>query len=406
MEVFHKINAFKDSEEERLLKKVLKNIIESDKSVINLVIDSCNGKRGCTFSEASVELAPYVHEDFYADDFGLIPMKLLFKLCILEDFVGKGVDSAMDDKERAAAYLTIMEFIQERRMHGKAIKEISQTSDETSTSLTVALAQHLFSQLIPNKNYLVDGMAEKLPEKCPHCQANIEAGNTSLGSAFTWHGRAEVLVNETMAVRIVKEDSSQNEGTDENFGEDLDPEVKKRRSETEELPDTKTEICLECGDANKNVLLDLHTIDKVVAEAITNSFAQVNTKKSLDDLFIPTFSCSSDCVSVFLYHPTKDILLESTDLLNLWNVTFTENLLSLHTVVWLWLFLNFTTFMVSGTQLEENVKLDKSKFHEYMKDRLKFYQNLETGMPFCVKEAQRPVSEDLKLYCYIRQPRE
>ncbi|XP_033760844.1 uncharacterized protein LOC117342734 [Pecten maximus] len=434
-DLFGRIRRFKNSEEERLLKTSLKHIVQNDLPFINLVIDSCNGKRGGLFTEACVELSPYV-EDVGVDteEIGLINMRLLFKLDIFEKFLENGIDSVLNDTDIVTVFLTLLEFLRDRKVHGKAIKEIIKEAPG-KTTVMVALAQHLLSQLVPDKEYLVDSTAKQLPKKCPDCNVQIQAGNTSIGSLSTWHGRADILINKTIAVTVVEEDTetgnSSNDSKLRNSSNDtklrnslhdtdmenalndadlgsssdsinVEPSIKRRKTASNE----KTEIFIDVS-RGEDILTNLYTLDQIVAETVTNGFAQVNMDNLLSGLFIPTIGCTAGHASIFLYDPENDILLQAGELLQLWHVSPSERLLSVFSIVCLWLFLNFKTFSVKN--LKDKVKLDKSRFHEYMKYKLRFYKEIQIGMLSCTSTSPRPLgtlTQDLKMYCTFRKPSE
>lgn len=90
------------------------------------------------------------------------------------------------------------------------------------------------------------------------------------------------------------------------------------------------EVEVKNNKSNEQTLLNMHAIDQIVAESITNAFAQVNMNKPLSGWLIPTFRCTSEHVNVFLYDPVNDILLQSIELLQLWE---TEGALDIQSVV-------------------------------------------------------------------------
>ncbi|XP_021361986.1 uncharacterized protein LOC110455888 isoform X2 [Mizuhopecten yessoensis] len=79
---------------------------------------------------------------------------------------------------------------------------------------------------------------------------------------------------------------------------------------------------------------------QVIAETITNSFAQVNKHPSLSGLPIPAFGCTPGQILVFAYDSHNDMLLKKMVDMKL----FHEDV-SAATIVMLWLYINFTSFM-------------------------------------------------------------
>ncbi|KAJ8321691.1 hypothetical protein KUTeg_000162, partial [Tegillarca granosa] len=211
----------------------------------------------------------------------------------------------------------------------------------------VVLAQHLFSQLVPSKKYMVDQNAKQLPNFCLcSCKAKIISGKTGIGPGATWHGNADILLDQTMAVAVIDDDDGNDESSEEEFGE---PERKKTK--------------------NKK------TFDQIVSETITNAFAQVNMNNCLEGWLIQTFGCTSDFAYVFLYDPVNDLLMHSCPLLDLWPSPGTLNMRS---VITLWLFLNFSTFI--SKNLSEKFYLSESGFHKIVKEKLAFYKKIQTRM--------------------------
>ncbi|KAJ8321686.1 hypothetical protein KUTeg_000157, partial [Tegillarca granosa] len=182
----------------------------------------------------------------------------------------------------------------------------------------VVLAQHLFSQLVPSKKYMVDQNAKQLPNFCLcSCKAKIISGKTGIENkrpGATWHGNADILLDQTMAVALIDDDDGNDESSEEEFGE---PERKKTK--------------------NKK------TFDQIVSETITNAFAQVNMNNCLEGWLIQTFGCTSDFAYVFLYDPVNDLLMHSCPLLDLW-------------------------------------QSPESGFHKIVKEKLAFYKKIQTRM--------------------------
>ncbi|XP_069140907.1 uncharacterized protein [Argopecten irradians] len=194
----------------------------------------------------------------------------------------------------------------------------------------------------------------------------------STGSPRTWHGRADIVLNHTIAVSVGKKTSEENEDDDTNEDE---PRSKHRKLES-------TESCDMCGEVKANtkqegVLTDMKVLKQIFALAITNGFAQVNrTKGTLTHFLIPTIGVTSDHVSICLYDPENDYLLHSNEELELWCSEGETDKLNFNTVIVIWLFLNFTLF--TQKQVASLLDLDKSGLHEDLKHHLKYYKNAET----------------------------
>ena len=200
------------------------------------------------------------------------------------------------------------------------------------------------------------------------------------GSSTTWHGYANVLINQNIELSILERSAN--------------PEVKYGDTELKEEPDVPplkkerkssgcVSLCVEMigeqSEQNKNALLSMSSkvLDRVIAETITNAFVQVNRTSALSGWLIPTFSCTTEYISLFLYDPKNDILLQCLNVFPIWTK---DGSLNIETVVQLWMYLNFTFFMRKN--FADDYVLNKSRFHDHAKSMLKQYQEIESGRDF------------------------
>lgn len=102
--------------------------------------------------------------------------------------------------------------------------------------------------------------------------------------------------------------------------------------------------------------------NQLIAQTITNAFAQANKNELLSGIPIPAFGITPDKLYIFAYDCKNDVLLKKVDGLRIFDST---------TIVMLWLYLNFSIFMKKKiTDLKEHPKLCeyKAKFlSEYVK---------------------------------------
>ncbi|KAK3096040.1 hypothetical protein FSP39_022360 [Pinctada imbricata] len=117
-----------------------------------------------------------------------------------------------------------------------------------------------------------------------------------------------------------------------------------------------------------DILLSMNTVDQIMAETITNAFAQINANSVLKGLMIPSFGCTQDHVVIFLYDPENDILLQ-TNLINLFEV---PGQLSVSAIIEVWMFLNFAELL--KPDLAKKYKFESAKFHDSVKGYLSFYE--------------------------------
>ncbi|XP_033758781.1 uncharacterized protein LOC117341062 isoform X1 [Pecten maximus] len=201
---------------------------------------------------------------------------------------------------------------------------------------------------------------------------------------FTWHGRADVLLNQIIAVQILDEqvdaskiDSPLNtQDTNDSEQEDGEPAWKKLRPHSDGIISAVNAI--EVNSKNgKDTLYDLHVLDRIVAEAVTNSFTQVYSQASLADLLIPTVATTSKYFTILLYDPVNDILLQDVLRFSIWEYP-EDARLNLFSVVCLWLFFNFTTFVRKTSLWRNEIETVESEFHKILDLKLERYKKIST----------------------------
>ncbi|XP_033759076.1 uncharacterized protein LOC117341329 [Pecten maximus] len=212
---------FRGSEEEDTVKRVLKIIttetVSPTPAFVNLVIKNSNALDGTSFNDAYISLQPsYESMKAFESDCrrgypkpGLVYIKDILNISILEEFLAYRVDTFGKCPQPDVcwqAFLTLFNFLHEKRHHEEAIKKLLTTATHSinsnkETQILAGLAHHLFSQLIPGKQYEVDRYADQLSKECDcGCKAKICEGDTSVGSWRTWHGRIDIMLNQAIAV--------------------------------------------------------------------------------------------------------------------------------------------------------------------------------------------------------------
>ncbi|XP_033728815.1 uncharacterized protein LOC117317956 [Pecten maximus] len=326
---------------------------------------------------------------------GVVHIQDILNIQILQDFLKDGVD-AVEKYEGVCqqSFLMLLEFLREQVKHETAIQKLLttasfQTSGNKEMQIMAGLAHHLFSQLIPGKVYEVDKYAEQLQRECScGCKAKICTGDTSVGSPGTWHGRVDVILNNTIAVAHGNKQNTIDEAEDDDTDiqeavyDDTDedePQTKQRKVETDKSCDNCTEV--KATEKRDSVQPDIKVLKQIFAEAITNGFAQVNRdKNALSHFLIPTFGVTSDNVSICLYDPESDYLLLIREQHELW---WLDGRLDTVNLTIIWLFLNFTFF--TRKKLSDVVELDKSGLHKDLKEHLKFYRKAQTKANYVSK---------------------
>jgi hypothetical protein len=210
-----------------------------------------------------------------------------------------------------------------------------------------------------------------------------------IGSNGTWHGYVDIFLNQNVAVSVI--DSSRLYGNqkldeDDKVDDDDDDDDKSREipgpSSPKQLRIHKTNkihvpMCVEVENKTSS-LLHFDFLDKIIAETITNAFTQVNNSKALSGWLIPSFGCTLDHITVFLYDPTNDVLLQLTAQLPIWEIKGKALLDT--TVIHIWMLLNFTVFMHKN--IANEYEFNSSNFHNHAGTLLKEYRGLKAGEAF------------------------
>ncbi|XP_069125077.1 uncharacterized protein [Argopecten irradians] len=372
----NRLVAFRGTDEEACLKQSLKRPISADHSspagFFNLIIKWSNALLGTAFNDAWVSLKLTEdrlrrnYNEYGKAECGLVKFNSLLNVSILETFIRFGVDNIEKiDLDGRHAFLCILEFLR-----------------------------------VPGKVYEVDDKIGPGPIMCGcGCKAEICKGNTALGSCGTWHGRVDIYLNSKIPVVVqtqymtsqdVEEDDS---GDDEHNDEHI---MKQRRKENENFDENEEDPILKNGescdysaevkyeyDRNEDTVLMCQTgLQRVLVQAITNGFAQVNRNEiSLSQFFIPTFGATSNHVTICLYEPENDILLHIEKQLKLWmDSPNGTSELKVDTIVIIWLFLNFTIF--TPNCLHSLMEFKTSGMHKDLGQNLDLYKTTTTKVDY------------------------
>jgi hypothetical protein len=148
----------------------------------------------------------------------------------------------------------------------------------------------------------------------------------------------------------------------------------------------------------KTTPLHFNVFDQIIAETITNAFTQVNNSKTLTGWLIPSFGCTQDHITVLLYDPKNDVLLTLASQLHIWDeINVAE--MSLKTVVYIWMILNFTVFMHKN--IANEYRFNSSNFHNLAGSLLNKYWNLQAGKAISTDVSYSDVYYDLFLEAII-----
>ncbi|KAK3091734.1 hypothetical protein FSP39_022246 [Pinctada imbricata] len=385
-ETITNLQKFVGSAEEKRLVKGISFEFERQPDYFNVEIDNCNASKGVFFTQADVTLQYLTQYRLHSkldlevspeDYCRMVSYDDIFYMNPLKEVVEKGLTSLCfpEYKDYAPAFLALLKFFKNIDQHQSALYQVMQTY-EYDSHLTAALAYHLFSQLIPRHEYIVDKYSTHLPRVCPcSCKGTIKTGCTSLGSNDTWHGYVDMMLNQTIPVALLNKQETDSRDNN-NIGsttsgnkheeKEMDESPIKRRRQDE----THHEAAKSCDE-----LLSLHAMDQIIAKTITNAFVQLRNCEDLHKWLIPTIGCSADSIIVFMYNPQHDFLIQSSRLMSLWCGPDSKKL-NLGTVISIWMLINFKLF--TKPRLNEKLGFKKSRFCECAGQSLFFYQNIET----------------------------
>ncbi|OWF51278.1 uncharacterized protein LOC110449376 [Mizuhopecten yessoensis] len=272
----------------------------------------------------------------------------------------------------AAAFRLLEAYLKDFAYHHKCLEKVLFGSNdvmESSASATMVLNTHLFGPL-SDGNCIVDNHMSR-QEHCTcscGCGKEIKSGNTGIGVSSTWHGFVDMIVKEHLPVTISDmEEPSMDEDTTEEQDE----------GQEEMEKDTNT-FCVH--DKQKSVT------SRLIAETITNAFAQVNTNDSLAGLPIPTFGCAPRQISVYLYDCKNDVLLKKTLPLHLF-----KRKDSASAVVMLWLYMNFQLFMkrdVTDIEAHSDLSDFQAQFCSSDANIQEIYAKVKSGFTGCAHPDQ------------------
>ncbi|OWF56402.1 uncharacterized protein LOC110448033 [Mizuhopecten yessoensis] len=222
--------------------------------------------------------------------------------------------------EEIEAFGNLEKYLFDLDYHINCMKKVLQSSKDSrrmsGTEVVKVLNVHLFNPLSGGKCLIDTHITKEDSCVCScGCGIQMEKGPTGIGVESCWHGFVDMIVRGNQPVQVLQSTDPQEEVK-------MAVEVNK----DEHLFDFISSQSL--------------GYSQVIAETITNSFAQVNKHPSLSGLPIPAFGCTPGQILVFAYDSHNDMLLKKMVDMKL----FHEDV-SAATIVMLWLYINFTSFM-------------------------------------------------------------
>lgn len=226
------------------------------------------------------------------------------------------------------------------------------------------------------------------------------------GSAPIWHGYADILLSQKIAVSVLpkpptsdEETQSNDAATEDTEGPSASKRMCKNDQDSEDAKDTekKPSNFTFCVEVKKNGIMDCSVSKQIIAQTITNAFAELNENKELSGWLIPTFGCTKDDLVVFLYDPKNDVLLQCESEIPIW----VGNTLSLNAIIQVWMLLNFPIF--TKKNLADNYEMEKSNFHNLVQKMLPLYWSINrhnnfTGKSSSIEETYKRMLRTCRLW--------
>ncbi|XP_033728989.1 uncharacterized protein LOC117318099 [Pecten maximus] len=234
--------------------------------------------------------------------------------------------------------------------------ESSFDRDQKEASITEVLNTHLFSHLAVGDCVIDDNISTSGKCSCG-CGVDVKRGNNFLGLDLTWHGNVNMMINGVLPLTVLEDEDN----TFKFEEQDL------KWSSTDDMKKDISELSLKHKTFKS----------QLIAETITNAFAQTNANVDLLGLPIPAFGCTPDKICVYSYDCKNDILLKKMDILKI-----DEEHLTALTIVKIWLYLNFSLFMRrDSTDLDKHPDLGdyRAKFLSCNENVPRFYSKIQPG---------------------------
>ncbi|XP_033727920.1 uncharacterized protein LOC117317282 [Pecten maximus] len=269
-------------------------------------------------------------------------------------------DSAVD-QDLISAYNSLIAYIVEKDTHDICLSKVCKAKDgmvpemSSKTDIAYALAVHLFAPL-GGGLCVLDNRSVASPKSCPGgCKRTMQKGPTGIGAMQIWNGFADIFIDQKIPVKIWKEIP---EIITDECEEDND-------SISDSVSLSGCPTCSSESDFYKHNMDNKSQLCQLIAQTITNSFAQVNKNKQLSPYIIPSFGCSNNRMIIFGYDSEGDVMVKKIDPILLW--TCTDNIwhLSVSAVVQIWMYIHFQLLMLPSIaeRFETNIKSNFHRMH-------------------------------------------
>lgn len=212
-------------------------------------------------------------------------------------------------------------------VHLECLRTLLDKESKSEASIRNTLALHYFQPLAFGSQCIIE---KGNSNSCGHCRKTLNVSNTSLGHSSVWHGRADIVIkNSVIKVTRHSEKNNDDDDDDDNLASkdhtNIDPSI--------------VEIELQKSDS-------CWSLHQALAEAIVNGFCEGNREKSLLEKFIPSFLATEQTVRIIWYNVEWDVLLLG-ERMSIWSrdsTTRESTKLNIDTVLHVWLALNFDNY--------------------------------------------------------------
>ncbi|KAK3101965.1 hypothetical protein FSP39_007687 [Pinctada imbricata] len=242
------------------------------------------------------------------------------------------------------------------------------TQTSKDTILSIALAEHLFSELASGYSYSIDARAQGKGEiktcKCG-CNKEVAYDATGVGHHMVWHGYVDVLFhgnNSPMGAAKVVIDPLSDPGGD--YGP---TSAKRLKTEDEDCPGMSSR---EGSSRNKNW-------NQALAQTIVFALAQHQRHPNVKS-FIPNILISQKEFYIIMYDPVNDVLINS-GAIRLWK-NHSPTSLNLYAVITLWMVIHYKLFCKSGEILENIHEVKAGFFDGIVEEKKDYYNQLVIGV--------------------------
>ncbi|XP_033746275.1 uncharacterized protein LOC117331579 [Pecten maximus] len=265
------------------------------------------------------------------------------------------------DPDLFAAYNLLVDYIADKEAHDVCLSNVCKSTDgslptsSSETDMAYALACHLFMPLTGG-SCVLDNHSRSWPRSCPGgCKGIAQKGPTGVGAVQIWHGFADILIDKKIPLMIWKEV----------------PDVLTDEKREDTLGDSESvaadESLSRCSLYSLNVEVKRYEQPhcQLIAQTITNSFAQVNENKRLSEFLIPSFGCCNNEIVIFGYDCENDVLVKKIDPIALWTEVDDVWQLSISAIVQIWMYIHFPLMMLPSLakSYDNNIQSNFHKCH-------------------------------------------